>query len=230
MAWLLTGVLVINLALVVATVVRTDPETSVGYATVAAYRLADPLLLVLLAAVVVGAVLVDPVPRSGTLATTAAVVAGLVVLLGIGAALYGFTGPFGGLDAIAPLTGLVVSVVAVAVLIKAAALTRHRVRTATEGLHRLGPVAPTPVLTPGSPPTPEPDPQLQPTWQPDAAAGAAWMTAGDAAAGAPAAGWGSAESEFSGWRALPPGADRPGPGPESSSPTSPASPPRPPAH
>ncbi len=199
------AVLLVNLVLIVVSVAATDVQTSIGYATVVAYRIADPLLLVLLAGVVASAVLIDPVPTAGALALTATALAGVLVLLGIGAAAYGLTAPVSPVDAATPLIGLAVSTLALALLIKVTMEGRSRGdRVGARPRATLGPTAPAALESgPDSSPTPVPDPQLQPTWQADSAAGAAWLTAGDAASGAPATGWGSTTSEFSGWRALP---------------------------
>ena len=190
-AWILVGALVLNLVLNLVNL--TVLPQSVG---VLAYRIADPLAIIVLAALVAGCVVVDPIPRAGVLTIVSTVTVAVVLLAALAMALLGLgQGPT---DLLFNLAGLliylVVPALGLSLMIKVWLLHQRSA----------GQPAPAPPALPPAAPAlpPPPDPQLQPTWQPDAAAGAVWRTAGDAASGAPASGWGAPGPEV-GWNPIP---------------------------
>ncbi len=159
--------------------------------------LAQPVLLVALAAAALWCTRGDPTPHARSLLTLALVVAGVTTLAALGLVLLGLMGR-GRLRFLAfletvPMLGLSVLVVAaLLVVLRAVSADPRAVDTPAR-----------PELPYGAPPIPAPvePPAHQPTWQPDQASGAVWHTAGDAAAGAPASGWGAGED--TGWQPIP---------------------------
>jgi hypothetical protein len=183
-----------------ATSARLGLARPAAAASLASRQLSEPMIFVVLAALVVSCHLQPVTRRVRLLTAVALVVAGLTVLLALVLALLGFRAsspPFSQLDLAERLVDLVVPLLAVGGL----AVLVSRPRRAPDAVPALAPAPQqeeeTPVLEEA-----QPDPELQPTWQADAAAGAAWYTAGDAASGRPAAGWGSPESS-SGWQPTP---------------------------
>jgi hypothetical protein len=144
-----------------------------------AYALADPVLLLLLTALVVACWVAPAAPHARRL-TIAALVVTVVTLVGVVAfavlalvlappALWSSYVPWA-------LTAPAVGVVALGALI---ALLRRPLSAA----------APVPELEPAEP-EPEPvDPQQQPTWTSDTAVGTVWRRAGDAGSERPATSW-----------------------------------------
>jgi hypothetical protein len=194
-ALLLRLVLVVVLAATSARLGLDRPAESAD----AGRRLGEPLVFVVLAALVACCHARPATRHARTLTALALVVAGLNVLLALVLAVLGFrtsTPPSSQLDLALRLVDLVVPLLAVGAL----AVLLRRPRPVPDAVPALTPVQQDEEAAATD--EPQPDPELQPTWQPDAAAGAAWYTAGDAASGRPAAGWGSPESS-SGWQATP---------------------------
>src|SRR5919107_1505292 len=181
--WREPAVLVVTAALLrrlVLVAVFAAPSARLGLdrpadsAYLASRRLSEPMLFVVLAALVACCHLRPATRHVRTLTAVALVVAGLSVLVAL----------------VLPL----LAVGALAVLLP-------RPRRASDAVPALAPAQQQEEEAPALEES-RPDPELQPTWQPDAAAGAAWYTAGDAASGRPAAGWGSHEGT-SGWQPTP---------------------------
>jgi hypothetical protein len=200
-----TAALLLRLVLVAvfaATSARLGLDRPADSAFLASRQLSEPLIFVVLAALVACCHLRPPSRHARALTALALAVAGLAVLLAVVLALVGYrayTPPFSQLDFAERLVDLVVPLLAVATL----GVLLQQPRPHSDP-------APAPALArarqqeeeAAPPEEPQPDPELQPTWQPDVAAGAAWYTAGDAASGRPAAGWGSPQSS-SGWQPTP---------------------------
>jgi hypothetical protein len=208
-----TAALLLRLVLVAvfaASAARLGLERPADSAFSASRQLSEPMIFVVLAALVAGCHLGPATRHARTLTAVALVVAGLSVLSALVLAVLGFRAyspPFSQLDFAERLVDLVVPLLAVGTL----AVLLPRPGRAPDAV---------PALEPASQQEKEavpleesqPDPELQPTWQPDAAAGAAWHTAGDAASGRPAAGWGSPEGSGA-WQPTPQ-LPRSGPEPE----------------
>lgn len=198
-----TAALLLRLVLVVvfaATAARLRLDRPADSAFLASRQLSEPLLFVVLAALVACCHLRPPSRHARTLTAAALAVAGLSVLLAVVLALVGYrtsTPPFSQLDLAERLVDLVVPLLAAGTL----GLLLQRSPPLADPVPSLPPVQEEQQGA-AQRPEPQPDPELQPTWQPDAAAGAAWYTAGDAASGRPAAGWGAPESA-GGWQPTP---------------------------
>jgi hypothetical protein len=197
-----TAALLLRLVLVVvlaATSARLGLDGLRDSADLAGRRLGEPLVFVVIAALVACCHARPATRHVRTLTALALVVAGLNVLLALVLAVLGYrtsTPPFSQLDLALRLVDLVVPLLAVGTL----AVLLRRPRPVPEAVPALAPAQQDEEAAAAE--EPQSDPELQPTWQPDAAAGAAWYTAGDAASGRPAAGWGSPGSS-SGWQATP---------------------------
>jgi len=198
-----TAALLLRLVLVAvfaAPSARLGLDRPADAAYLASRQLGEPMIFVVLAALVLTCHLQPPTRHVRTLTALALAVAGVALLLAVVLAVVGYrtyTPPFSQLDLLERLVGLVVPLLAVTGL----ALLARRPPTVR--------AAPVPALPTAEPPAPasepepsRPDPELAPTWQPDEATGAAWYTAGDAASGRPAAGWGSPASG-TGWQPAP---------------------------
>lgn len=177
-------------------------------ANLVSFRATDPLLCLVLAALVASCVLAGPPTRRARgLASVALVVVGVSVLVSLVFAVLGLAtrsdlAPVNALDALTVLALPVLLVIALVRLRSAApggsrssALAGARSSTAIAS-----PTLPDPAF-PRQVPGP-PDEQYQPSWLPDTASGAAWNRAGDAAAGAPASGWGT-PGQGGGWQVGP---------------------------
>ena len=179
----------LGIHLVVVLVSAASSEADPGLvARDLAYALVDPVLLLLLTALVV-ACWVAPSAAHARGLTVAALALTVVTLLGVAV--------FGALAAVRAPPGVwsaylfralsppVVGVITLGALI---ALLRRPVAAP----------APLPELEPAEP-EPEPvDPQQQPTWTSDAAVGAVWRRAGDAGSERPATSW-DAPAAGGGW-------------------------------
>jgi hypothetical protein len=210
--WVVLVALALNLALGVASLlVFPGPRTAVAWAV--AYRVANPAMIIVLAALVATCVLTDRTPHARRLTVSSVIIAGFAVLLAVILAVVGL--PSGGLTPLLNLltlvTTLAIPVVGLGLLIKLWQLQPAGHPTAELS------ASPAPTAIDAPPASPPPDPQLQPTWHADAAAGAVWRTAGEAASGAPASGWGTPGPEV-GWHPVPPGTGQP---PEPTGPTPP---------
>jgi hypothetical protein len=216
--WVVLIALALNVALGLAgLLVFSGPEAGV-VASAVAYRMADPLMIIVLAGLVATCVLTDRTPHARLLTGASMIIAGVAVLLAVILAVVGvISGGLnsGGLTSVLGLftllTILAIPVVGLGLLIKLWQLQPAPDRAAELS----GSSAP--MAIDASPVSPPPDPELQPTWQADAAAGAVWRTAGEAAAGAPASGWGTPGPE-AGWQPIP---TETGPSPEPTGPTPP---------
>lgn len=202
--WREPAVLVVTAALVlrvvlVLVIAATSARLGLGRpgdaAGLAGRQLGEPMIFVVLAALVLCCHLRPATRHARALTGVALVVAGLTLMLAVVLLVTGATAsgaPLVRLGLAETLVDLVVPLLAVVTL----AVLLRRPQPAGD------PTPAPPALEEPSVAPPEesqPDPQLQPTWQPDAAAGAAWYTAGDAASGRPAAGWGSPASA-GGWQ------------------------------
>lgn len=185
-------------------------------ANLVSFRATDPLLCLVLAALVASCVLVGPPTRRARgLASSAVVVVGVSVLVSLVFAVLGLAtrsdlAPVNALDALTVLALPVLVVVALVRLRSAApggppssVLAGARSSTAIAN-----PTLPDPALAHQDPGPP--DEQYLPSWLPDTASGAAWNRAGDAAAGAPASGWGT-PGQGGGWQVGPTGPAPTGP-------------------
>jgi hypothetical protein len=200
-AWVAFGALALNLVLaIVGMATYSGPLANVAVTLSA--RVANPVLLVVLAVLVSFCVLRERTPHARLLTILSLIVAGLALLLGLTLALWGLTAePPPVLGVLAAIVVQVASVIAVVLLIKLLQLQAVP-RRLPAGIG----------LAPYPEPLPLPQPpnqRLQPTWQPDAAAGAVWRTAGEAAAGVPATGWGADTSAA--WQPIPTQPNGPGP-------------------
>ncbi len=156
-----------------------------------AYRIADPVLLVLLTALLVACWLPEPTPHARGLTVTgllltASLLAAILVLAVV--ALTAASWPEGR-ERTAIYSALVTPATVTTICLAAQiALVRR------------------PAQQPATPPAaelpaaePEPDPEQQPTWTPDAAVGTVWRRAGDAASQRPSTSWDSPGQTEGGW-------------------------------
>jgi hypothetical protein len=167
-------------------------------ATNLAFALADPVLLLLLTAVVVACWVAEPSPRARGL-TMAALVLTSVILVGVAvsgvAALVLAPVPIWSAFLLQAVPPLVAGVVALGTSI---ALLRRPSGAAT----------PTLALETVAPEEEPIDPQQQPSWAPDTAVGTVWRRAGDATSQRPATSW-EAPGAGGAWEDPDPGPDAP---------------------
>ena len=163
-----------------------------------ALALADPVLLLLLTALVVACWVAPPTPRARGL-TIAALALTSVVLLGVAAS--GVAALVLAPTAIwsASLLRAVPPLVAGVVALSASIALLRRPRPAP---------VPVPELEAAEPEPAPVDPQQQPAWTPDTAVGTVWRRAGDAASEGPATSWDSPDAG-TGWGEPDPRPDAP---------------------
>lgn len=211
------------MALVAAVVyLQSDFGDLSSLAGLISYRASDPLLVVVMAALVVSCVLTGPTPRARGIATASLVVVGvsLIVALVFALAVLGSGDAVGLMSTLDQLATLALPVLCLIVIVKVRQLLPAGASTSATY-----PVAA--VAQPGPPPVAAPvDEQYQPSWLPDTASGAAWHRAGDAASGAPASGWGT-PGQAGGWQVDPSQLPYPPQPPHRPEPTQPGSAPGP---
>ena len=194
-----TGALVLRVALalvVAATSARLGLGSPGDSAGLAGRQLAEPVIFVVLAALVLCCHRRPATPHARALTGLALVVAGLTLVLAVVLIVSGAAASrssVGRLNLAGGLVDLVLPLLAVGTL----AVLLGRPQPAPETRPALPPVDEV-AVTPAA--EPQPDPELQPTWHPDTAAGAAWYTADDAASGRPAAGWAARPAPAAGSR------------------------------
>lgn len=165
--------------------VRADDAFGLaGYA--AAGRAAEPVALVLLAALLVACHVGPTIGRARLLTVLGLVAVAVAILVQLVAAALGINAArqqqlepaFGLLSVAQSLLDLVVPVLALLTL----AVLLHR---PAGGFDLVDQQPAMPAATEDKSAEARPDPELQPTWQADEAAGAVWLSAGDAASGRP---------------------------------------------
>jgi hypothetical protein len=180
-AWVALGALVANL--VIATVGLTTFESPlVSTAWMWSERVADPMLLVVLAILVSFCVLLERTPHARQLTLISLIVGVIAVLVGLTLALLGIVATAPILAVLAAIVPEAISVIAAGLLIKLVQL---------QGVPRRLPpgIGIVPESSEAEAAHTEPDQRVQATWHPDTATGAVWHTAVDAGTGVAATGW-----------------------------------------
>lgn len=205
-AFVVLGVLALNLLLGVIGVIITGADLGIGLAASAYANVSTMgLPLVLLTALVASCVLIEERTKNARLLTLLS-----LVVIGIGLLIAFVTSVIGLVSG--SVVGFLTTLVSFAIPVLAVLFLWRLFQGQPAPVRQVAPQA----LPPNQggypypqqpqPPQQMPAPQYghqQPTWQPDQASGAAWHTADQAASGASASGWG-APGEVGGWQPVQP--------------------------